>query len=55
MGKRKAWMDELHEFRENHNDGSMCLCGIPGTYHDTWEQRMADRSFTPPWTIYTDD
>jgi hypothetical protein len=32
-------MDELHEFRENVEDGSMCLCGIPAYYHEEWEYR----------------
>lgn len=34
---RPAWMDQPHEFRENGNDASMCLCGVPANEHDQWE------------------
>ena len=29
-----AWENEVHEFREDVNDYSMCLCGIPQLAHD---------------------
>jgi len=34
-------MDELHEFHEDGNDYSVCLCGIPALYHETWEEQQA--------------
>lgn len=39
-GPRYPWMDRFHEFREDVEDGSMCLCGTPATYHDEWERRV---------------
>lgn len=36
---RPAWMDQPHEFRENRNDYSMCLCGVPADGHDRWEMQ----------------
>ena len=26
--------EKTHEFAEDHNDASMCLCSIPELYHD---------------------
>lgn len=40
--KRPPWMDEPHEFREDGNDYSMCLCGVPSDYHYAWEQQITD-------------
>lgn len=34
---RPTWMDRAHEFVENVNDGSMCLCGMSALHHDLWE------------------
>ena len=41
MSKRATWMDQPHEFRENVNDGSMCLCGVPATVHHLVERMAA--------------
>jgi len=30
-----TWENEVHEFREDVNDYSMCLCGIPTFDHET--------------------
>jgi hypothetical protein len=46
---RRAWMDKPHEFRENVNDGSMCLCGIPAYYHDDWERQQRDVARMTPY------
>lgn len=34
-----------HEFTEDVNDASMCICGVPATYHDDQmtQRREADR------------
>lgn len=30
---RKAWMDRPHGMREDADDYSMCICGVPGDEH----------------------
>ena len=31
---RPVWMDRPHEFREDADDYSMCVCGVPADVHD---------------------
>lgn len=31
---RPGWMDRPHEFREDVDDCSMCVCGVPADVHD---------------------
>jgi hypothetical protein len=33
MSDRPLWMDQVHEYREDVSDYSMCLCGVPLYYH----------------------
>lgn len=37
-------MDRSHEFMEDVDDGSMCVCGIPASAHDAWERKQTDQS-----------
>lgn len=30
---RPVWMDRPHEFREDVDDYSMCVCGVPADVH----------------------
>lgn len=36
---RKPWMDRPHEFVEDVDDYSMCVCGVPGDVHADVEIR----------------
>lgn len=37
-------MKDPHEFNENVNDASMCVCGIPALTHDLVMDRAAARA-----------
>lgn len=34
VDKSEAYWDGPHPFTEDHNDFSMCLCGVPALTHD---------------------
>lgn len=34
---RPAWMDRPHEFREDVDDASTCVCGVPALTHECME------------------
>jgi hypothetical protein len=38
---RPAWMDRPHEFHEDVDDCSMCVCGVPAMHHRVVEPSVA--------------
>lgn len=42
----RDWRDWPHEFVEDTDDGSMCICGVPALTHDAAMERLADQPDT---------